>query len=105
MSVVSASAAAETLYFEDRADIPEQYTWDLSLYVEDAEAWDEAFADIEARIPEFARYKGKVADSPAAMAAATSESATSEAELRAIFEALDAVVHTEPSVGDYDQTF
>ena len=33
------------------------------------------------------------------------ESTTSEAELRAIFDALDAVIRTEPSVGDYDQTF
>ena len=33
------------------------------------------------------------------------ESPESEAELRAIFADLDAVVRTEPSVGDYDQTF
>jgi len=33
------------------------------------------------------------------------ESPTSEAELRAIFTALDAVIRTEPSVGAYDQTF
>jgi len=33
------------------------------------------------------------------------ESPSSEAELRAIFEALDAVIRDEPSVGAYDQTF
>ncbi|WP_417525592.1 phosphomannomutase/phosphoglucomutase [Marinovum sp.] len=33
------------------------------------------------------------------------ESAESEAELRAIFAALDAVIREEPGVGDYDQTF
>ncbi|WP_226561914.1 phosphomannomutase/phosphoglucomutase [Salipiger thiooxidans] len=33
------------------------------------------------------------------------ESSQSDAELRAIFEALDAVIRTEPGVGDYDQTF
>ncbi len=33
------------------------------------------------------------------------ESPTSEADLRAIFTAIDAVVRQEPSVGDYDQTF
>ena len=33
------------------------------------------------------------------------ESLESEAELRAIFAALDAVIRTEPAVGDYDQTF
>ena len=33
------------------------------------------------------------------------ESPESEAELRAIFADLDAVIRTEPAVGDYDQTF
>ena len=33
------------------------------------------------------------------------ESAESEDELRAIFAELDAVIRTEPDVGDYDQTF
>jgi phosphomannomutase/phosphoglucomutase len=33
------------------------------------------------------------------------ESNRSEAELRSIFEALDAIIRTEPGVGDYDQTF
>ena len=33
------------------------------------------------------------------------ESPDSEAELRAIFADLDAIIRTEPSVGDYDQTF
>jgi phosphomannomutase/phosphoglucomutase len=33
------------------------------------------------------------------------ETSTSETELRTIFEALDAVIRTEPSVGAYDQTF
>ncbi|WP_338551186.1 phosphomannomutase/phosphoglucomutase [Roseovarius phycicola] len=32
------------------------------------------------------------------------ESATSDAEMRAIFEEIDAVIRTEPSVGEYDQT-
>ena len=33
------------------------------------------------------------------------ESSDSEAELRAIFKEIDDVIRTEPSVGDYDQTF
>ncbi|MHA1528900.1 MAG: phosphomannomutase/phosphoglucomutase [Alphaproteobacteria bacterium] len=33
------------------------------------------------------------------------ESPESEAELRAIFAGIDAVIRTEPAVGDYDQTF
>jgi phosphomannomutase/phosphoglucomutase len=33
------------------------------------------------------------------------ESSDSEDELRAIFSDIDAVIRTEPAVGDYDQTF
>ena len=33
------------------------------------------------------------------------ESSESEEELRAIFSDLDAIIRTEPEVGDYDQTF
>ena len=33
------------------------------------------------------------------------ESSESEAELREIFAEIDAVIRTEPLVGDYDQTF
>ncbi|MEM9764817.1 MAG: phosphomannomutase/phosphoglucomutase, partial [Pseudomonadota bacterium] len=33
------------------------------------------------------------------------ESPESRDELRAIFEAIDVVIRTEPTVGDYDQTF
>ena len=32
------------------------------------------------------------------------ESSTSEAEMRAIFADLDAIIRTEPAVGAYDQT-
>jgi phosphomannomutase/phosphoglucomutase len=33
------------------------------------------------------------------------ESPESDAEMRAIFAEIDAVIRTEPTVGDYDQTF
>lgn len=33
------------------------------------------------------------------------ESADSEDELRKIFNEIDAIIRTEPGVGDYDQTF
>ena len=66
----SLHASQEVLYYEDRADIPERYTWDLSLYYEDAAAWDKAFAELEALVPGNLRYKGKVGESPASLAAA-----------------------------------
>ena len=44
--------ADETLYYEDRADIPERYTWDLSLYFKDEAAWDRAFAELDGKLAE-----------------------------------------------------
>ena len=64
------TSAEEVLYYDNRADIPEKYTWDLSLYFKDAEAWDQAFAELEAMLPKMEQYRGKVGDSPESMAAA-----------------------------------
>jgi oligoendopeptidase F len=64
------SAAEEVLYFEDRAAIPQQYTWDLSLYFADAAAWDEAFAEVEAMLPQLDPFRGRVTESPKTMAEA-----------------------------------
>lgn len=63
-------SAQETLYFEDRADIPQQYTWDLGLYFENAQDWDKSFASLEAMLPAAEKYRGKVGDSPKTLAAA-----------------------------------
>lgn len=62
--------AGEKLYYEDRADMPEKYTWDLGLYFNDARAWNDSFARLEAMLPAVEEYRGRVAESPASMAAA-----------------------------------
>lgn len=67
---LSATAVDEVLYYEDRADIPVQFTWDLGLYFADEKAWDKAFAELEAALPEMAQFKGRVGESPETMAAA-----------------------------------
>ncbi len=64
------SSGEEILYYENRADIPEQYTWDLGLYFEDEKAWDESFARLEAMLPSVETYRGRVGESPATMASA-----------------------------------
>lgn len=63
-------SAQETLYFEDRADIPQQYTWDLGLYFKNAQDWDKSFASLEAMLPAAEKYRGTVGDSPKTLAAA-----------------------------------
>ena len=71
---LSVSAFAdETLYYEDRADIPERYTWDLSLYFKDTAAWDKAFAELEAMLPAMDQHRDKVGASPQALAAALTD--------------------------------
>ena len=62
--------AGEQLYYDDRGDIPQQYTWDLGLYFEDEKAWDESFARLEALLPAVEEYRGRVTESPATLAAA-----------------------------------
>jgi hypothetical protein len=71
LPLTSLSASAEeVLYFEDRADIPDQYTWDLGLYFENAQDWDKSFASLEAMLPAAEKYRGKVGDSPKTLAGA-----------------------------------
>ncbi len=63
-------SADEKLYYDDRAAIPQQYTWDLGLYFADEKAWDESFARVEAMLPAVEKYRGRVGESPTTMAAA-----------------------------------
>ncbi len=63
-----AAAEEPVFYFEDRADIPEQYTWDLSLQFATPAAWDEAVTRLEERLGDIELFKGKVALSPTTMA-------------------------------------
>jgi len=64
-------AAEEKLFYENREDIPEQYRWDLGIIFPDIEAWEAAYARVEAQIPELATYQGKLGESADVMVAAT----------------------------------
>ncbi len=64
------ASAAEKFYYEDRAQIPEQYTWDIGLYFPDGAAWDAAYDKVVKQIPLLEQYRGKVGSSAKTMAAA-----------------------------------
>ncbi|MBE3589328.1 MAG: oligoendopeptidase F [Firmicutes bacterium] len=48
-------------------EIPEAYTWRLEDIFESDEAWEEAFVALRRDIPQVARFKGRLAEGPAAL--------------------------------------
>ncbi len=64
-------AAEEKLFYENRQDIPEQYRWDLGIIFPDIEAWEAAYADVEAKVPELAALEGRLGESADVMVEAT----------------------------------
>ena len=42
-----------------RADVPEQYTWDLTVVYSDNNAWEQDFASLPALLDEFESYQGR----------------------------------------------
>ena len=65
-----ATAAEEQLFYEHRDDIPIQYRWNLEDIFPTVEAWQAEAAVVEARIPELAAFKGRLAESPDTLLAA-----------------------------------
>jgi oligoendopeptidase F len=64
-------AGEEKLFYENREDIPEQYRWDLSHIFADIDAWEDAYAEIEKKIPEITKFKGRLGESADVMVEAT----------------------------------
>jgi len=56
-------AEEEKLFYETREEIPIDYRWSLEDIFPDVEAWETAYSTVEARIPELATYKGRLAES------------------------------------------
>lgn len=52
-----------------RDEVSREHTWDLESMYATPEAWEEAFRQIEARLPELASYKGRLTESAATLAA------------------------------------
>ncbi|MGD8897443.1 MAG: oligoendopeptidase F [Acidobacteriota bacterium] len=59
----ASSAAEEKLFYESRSEIPQGYRWDLGIIFPDLEAWETAYARVEARLPELAALKGHLGES------------------------------------------
>ena len=50
-------------YYEKRADVPEEYTWDLSAIYENDEAWFKDYEEIKAFPEKLASYAGRLSES------------------------------------------
>ena len=64
---VLATAPAWSL---ERADIPEQYTWNLADLYADSAAWEAARMALGAEIPQLGRWQGKLGESASTLLAA-----------------------------------
>ncbi len=53
-------AQDEVLYYDNRNDIPEEFTWNIYDIFPDNEAWEEAFEELEGMIPAMEEFKGKL---------------------------------------------
>ncbi len=53
-----------------RAEVPEEYTWDLSQIFPDVSAWEQELQAVEARAQELAALQGTLTQGPAQLLAA-----------------------------------
>lgn len=58
-----AGAEEEQLFYDIRDDIPIQYRWNLADIFPNIEAWEAAYTQVDARIPELAAAKGHLGES------------------------------------------
>ncbi len=65
-----AKQTEEKLYYETRDDVPEAYRWKLEDIFDSLDSWDTAAGAFESKLPELARFKGKLADSADSLASA-----------------------------------
>ena len=75
----------ETQEIRARADVPVEYTWDLSTVFEDSAAWERAVAEVEAMKPELAALQGTVAASAASLVHALSVTEAAAMQVERIY--------------------
>ncbi len=75
-----------------RNEIPREETWDLESIYPDIKAWQKAYQEVENRLPEFERFKGKLAQSSETLLACLklSEEVLRSAEKVAVYSGLDS---------------
>src|SRR5687768_15327539 len=69
-SIVSIAASADTAVpggGKERRDIPDKYKWNLAALYPNEAAWNTARASLAQRIPQLARFQGKLGVSAAAL--------------------------------------
>ncbi len=54
----------ETAHLPSRKDVPVEETWNLASIFPTIEAWQEAYREVENRLPEIEAFKGKLAEGP-----------------------------------------
>lgn len=69
MPADTAEAPSHITRVPSRDEIPEADRWDLTLLYADDAAWEAEFTALQARYPGIARFRGKLAESPAALLA------------------------------------
>lgn len=52
----------------ERKDIPVEHTWDTKSVFESDAAWEQAVQDVSARLPELAKFRGRLSEGPAVIA-------------------------------------
>lgn len=91
----AATEAEEKLFYETRDEIPIEYRWDLSAIFPNREAWQAAFDKAEAGAGEIAAHKGKLGESPEALAAALDAQFETTRPLDGIFVYANELLHTD----------
>jgi oligoendopeptidase F len=65
---VAAAEEAETLLWESRDAIPEQYRWNIADILADEAAFDATIVKVEAMLPELAAFQGRLGEGPEVLA-------------------------------------
>ena len=63
-----AADEAEKLQYEDRADIPETYRWNIADILADEAAFDAVLAEVEAGLQKLVGYRGRLGEGPEVLA-------------------------------------
>ncbi len=66
--IVALLLAAALAHATERSAIPDRYKWDLTALYSSEDAWQAARQSIERRIPELARFRGRLGSSPESLA-------------------------------------
>jgi oligoendopeptidase F len=69
-AVAQEAAEEQTLFYENRQDIPLEYRWDLDAIFPNQEAWQAELEKLDQDIPAIADYSGRLGESAEVLAAA-----------------------------------